>query len=130
MMIMDSDCGRSERPTTRQIGAAAESKAVDFLIDQGYRIVERNFRSNAGELDVVAYDGSVLCFIEVRSRASDCCGNAAVTVTPAKQGKVTRAAYSYLHIRRVQFGEARFDVVAMTGSEMALIRDAWRLSRW
>jgi putative endonuclease len=115
---------------TRHVGAAAESKAVAFLTRCGFRIVERNFRCKVGELDIVAFDGDVLCFVEVRSRANDRCGDAAVTVTYAKQRKVSRAAQAFLCARRVPFREARFDVVAITGDEVALIRDAWRLSRW
>ena len=118
------------RPTTRQVGATAESGAAQFLVDRGYRIVERNFRSKIGELDIVAYDRDVLCFIEVRSRGNDRCGDAAMTITAAKQRRVTRAAYSYLSLRRVHFAQARFDVVAVTGDQVTLIRDAWRLSTW
>ena len=116
--------------TTRHVGAAAESKAATFLVNHGYRLVERNFRSKIGELDIVAFDGDVLCFIEVRSRANDRCGDAALTVNHAKQRRVTRAAHAYLSARRVVFHEARFDVVAITGDDIALLRDAWRLSGW
>lgn len=118
------------RPTTRQVGATAESGAAEFLVSRGYRILERNFRSKIGELDIIAFDGDVLCFVEVRSRGNDRCGDAAMTVTAAKQRRVTRAAHSYLCSRRVQFERARFDVVAITGDQVTLIRDAWRLSRW
>lgn len=129
--MSNADAIRHEgQPTTRQLGTAAESGAAEFLTDQGYRIVERNFRSKIGELDIVAFEGTVLCFIEVRSRGHDRCGDAAMTVTSAKQRQVTRAAQSFLCSRRLQFDQARFDVVAVTGGQVTLIRDAWRLSRW
>ena len=50
-------------------GSAAERRAESALIARGYRVVERNYRARVGELDLVAYDGDVLVFVEVRSRA-------------------------------------------------------------
>jgi putative endonuclease len=116
-----------EDPTTIQRGASAETIAVRFLERRGYRIVERNFKTKLGELDIVARDGSVLCFIEVRSRSDDHFGNAAESVNHVKRGKVTKMARIYLGQRRPAFDEARFDVVALTGDRIDLIRDAWRL---
>jgi putative endonuclease len=113
--------------TTTAIGASAEEIATRVLIEAGYHVVERNFRCKLGELDLVARDGGVLCFVEVRSRGGDGHGLAAETVTRAKQRKVTRAAYAYLAQRRPRFDEARFDVVSITGERIDLIRDAWRL---
>ncbi len=50
-------------------GASAEAEATRLLLERGYRIVERNFRCKAGELDLIALDRNVLVFVEVRSRA-------------------------------------------------------------
>lgn len=112
--------------TTVDKGASAEARAVALLIRRGYTIVERNFRCKAGELDVVARDGDVLCFVEVRSRADADHGHAAETVGPGKRRQVTRVATSYLALRAPVFVHSRFDVVAITGSEIELIQDAWR----
>ena len=113
--------------TTIATGATAESRAVDLLVRRGYRIVERNFRSKIGELDIVARDRGVLVFVEVRSRADASHGHALEMVGRRKQHKVTRVAHSYLASRRPRFDEARFDVVAITGGEIVLVQDAWRL---
>lgn len=113
--------------TTRDVGASGESIAERFLVARGYRIVERNFRCKVGELDLVARDRGVLCFVEVRSRHDGDHGHPAETVSWGKQRKVIRAAHAYLAQRRPRFEQARFDVVAITGDAVELIRDAWRL---
>jgi putative endonuclease len=107
-------------------GAIAEAIAVRMLGEAGYRIVERNFRCKAGELDVVAEDGDVLVFVEVRSRADDLHGSAAEMVGPAKQRRVVRVARYYLATRAPVFERCRFDVVAITAGVAELIRDAFR----
>jgi putative endonuclease len=116
------------REATNQIGARNEQRAVEALEDRGYSIVERNFRIKTAEVDIVARDRDVLCFVEVRSRADDQFGNAAETVGSIKRAKVTRGARAYLALRRPEFEQARFDVVAITGERVDVIRDAWRLA--
>jgi len=108
-------------------GAIAESIATRKLLDEGYRIVERNFTADLGELDIVARDGDILVFVEVRSRANDDHGHAVEMVTRRKQRRVARVAMFYLEVRRPEFDRARFDVVGITGDEVVLIKDAFRL---
>jgi putative endonuclease len=112
--------------TTIETGSAAESRAVQLLVRKGYRIVERNFRCRSGELDVVARDGDVLVFVEVRSRANADHGHAAETVDVRKQKQVARVAMHYIGLRDPVFAKSRFDVVAITGDDEVLIQDAWR----
>lgn len=112
---------------TIEVGATGEDRAVDHLVRKGYRIVERNYRCKVGELDVIARDGGVLVFVEVRSRRSSEYGNALDAVSWHKRRKVTRVAMAYLTARKPRFVEARFDVVAITGNELVHIKDAWRL---
>jgi putative endonuclease len=112
--------------TTIETGTAAESRAVQLLVRRGYRIVERNFRCSTGELDVVARDGEVLVFVEVRSRADAAFGHAAEAVNARKQRQVAKVAMHYIGLRDPVFAKARFDVVAITGDDEVLIQDAWR----
>lgn len=91
----------------------AEQDAVRWLEGQGYRIVERNFRHRAGEMDVVAWDGDTLCFVEVRSRTQPGFGPAVATVDRAKQRKLIRAASLYLARRRLEDTPCRFDVLGL-----------------
>jgi putative endonuclease len=112
---------------TVEIGASAELVATRLLVDRGYRVVEHNFRCKIGELDIVARDGDVLVFVEVRSRANAAHGHAAEMVGTRKQRQVARVAALYLGVRDPVYDEVRFDVVAITGDEATLIQDAWRL---
>jgi putative endonuclease len=114
--------------STTAKGRSAEERAELFLLARGYEIVERNARSAVGEIDLVAREGGDLVFIEVRSRADDSTGGAEETVGPFKQGRVVRAAAAYLSERAPEFQTCRFDVVAITGDDIALFQDAFRLS--
>jgi len=113
--------------TTVERGADAEARAVHVLEREGYRIVERNFRCKTGELDIVAFQGEVLCFVEVRSRADDAHGDAAEMIDRRKQRQVARVAMQFISLRNPSFARSRFDVVAITGDRVELIRDAWRM---
>ena len=113
--------------TTIERGAAAETQAVQLLVRRGYQILERNFRVKGGELDVVAFDGDVLCFVEVRSRRDAEHGDAALAIDRRKQRQVARVAMEYIGLRNPHFQRSRFDVVAITGDQLELIQDAWRL---
>ena len=128
-MLEDSIADLSSAPN--RIGAKAESAAVVALQAAGYRIVERNWSIPLGELDIVARDRDqhgrdVLVFVEVRSRDNDDHGSAAEAVTPQKRRKVTNVATFYLAIEKPVFELCRFDVVAITGGVIEIIRDAWR----
>lgn len=100
---------------------------MSALEREGYRIVERNFRCKSGELDIIAFHGDVLCFVEVRSRADDAHGDAAEMIDRRKQKQVARVALHFISLRDPVFARSRFDVVAITGDRVELIRDAWRL---
>ncbi len=109
-------------------GDEAEDRAAAALEAAGYTIVHRNWRCDAGELDVIAREGSVLAFVEVRSRADAEHGHAAEMIGARKRAHVSRVAKIYVAIERPIEPEMRFDVVAVTGSEIAILRDAWRLT--
>ena len=109
-------------------GRSAEDRAEAFLRQRGYEIVERNARSAVGEIDLIAIEGGDLVFVEVRSRADASSGGAEETVGAEKQRRVVRAAASYLAERSPRFDTCRFDVVAITGDEIVLFQDAFRLS--
>jgi putative endonuclease len=115
------------RPTTIATGADNEDVAETYLRRRGYRIIERNFKTKIGELDIIAREGGVLCFVEVRSRTSDHYGDAIESVDHLKRARVSRMAQLYLTWRRPAFDVARFDVLGITGDRITLIRDAWRL---
>lgn len=86
----------SPPPTTRSRGQEAEDYAAGVLESLGYVIVERNARTRAWELDIIGWEGDVLCFVEVRSTRSLEHGGPLATVTPGKQQRIVRGARAYL----------------------------------
>ena|SRR5688572_22470120 len=113
--------------TTKQVGDAAEGRAIAHLQAQGYRILRRNYRVRGGEVDTIAADGATLCFVEVRSRRSTAFGRAEETVSAAKQRRIILAARHWL-AGHPHAGPCRFDVVSMHGAEeLLLLKDAFRV---
>lgn len=111
---------------TRAAGAQKEEQVCAYLLSQGVRLVERNFRNRQGEIDIVGYDGPYLVFFEVKYRSGKSKGTAAEAVGSAKQKKICRVAdyYRYLH-QCAEDTPIRFDVVAVDGEDMKWIRDAF-----
>ncbi|HYC54343.1 MAG TPA: YraN family protein [Candidatus Binatia bacterium] len=108
---------RQERTDRRrELGIAGEDAAAAFLQRCGYRIVARNVRSPFGELDIIAIDGEVVVFVEVKTRRN---GGALEAVDPRKQRRLTRLARSFLAGAGWSRCPARFDVVAVDGRGMA-----------
>ena len=105
---------RSSQTPRQQRGRAGERLALAYLRREGYEIEATNARFPVGELDIVAREGTVLCFIEVRSRASEQFGSAQASITKRKRQHVVRAVRWYLQRRRIRWeGEVRFDVLAI-----------------
>jgi putative endonuclease len=101
----------------RAQGDAAEERACRHLDRSGFTIVERNFRTRGGEIDIVARKGDVLVFVEVRSREDAGFGTPEASVTPAKRRRIVAAARRYLSkVPPSSWREARFDVIAIEGS--------------
>ena len=78
--------------STTEKGQRAEQAALQFLKEQGYRILERNYRCRRGEIDLVAEEAGVLCFIEVRSTKSRVFGDPLETISAKKQARVIHTA--------------------------------------
>ncbi|HOX44275.1 MAG TPA: YraN family protein [Myxococcota bacterium] len=113
------DRSRSADPRHR-LGASAEDRAAEYLVAHGYRIVERNATNRLGEIDLVAEDGEVLVFVEVRSRSHPDQVHPAATVTRKKQQQIVRTALAWCALHRVRDRMLRFDVVAVLGPEGAI----------
>lgn len=95
-------------------GKTGEILAAEFLEGRGLEIVDRNVRCSLGEIDLVALDGKVIVFVEVRSRFTEAYGSPKESVTWTKQKRLTRLAQWYLKQRRLERQSARFDVIAIT----------------
>ena len=109
-------------------GVAAESRAAQYLQQQGLTIVERNYRSRYGEIDLIARDGEALVFVEVRSRRSAQFGGAAASIDAAKQRKLANTAQNYLN-RLKKTPPCRFDAVLLAGDAgpVEWIKDAFQV---
>lgn len=97
----------------RRRGDAGEQMAVSFLQQLGYRIADRNFRLRTGEIDIVAWDGATLVFIEVKTKAQQKFGQPEEMVGRRKQLTLERVAMAYLQRHEHHGIDVRFDVVAV-----------------
>jgi len=116
----------------QQFGEKGESIAVKQLKKEGYKILERNYRTKLGEIDIIAKDGEVITFIEVKARKSEKYGTPRHAVTPAKQKKISMVALSYLKEKNQFDKKARFDVVTInpksSNSAVSIIKNAFDLA--
>jgi putative endonuclease len=97
-------------------GAAAEALAASYLATRGLTIVQRNYRCRGGEIDLIARDGEVLVFVEVRLRRNRAFGTAAESITAAKRRRLRLAARHYL-ARLGREPPCRFDAVLLNALE-------------
>jgi putative endonuclease len=116
----------------RQTGESGESIAVKFLKENGYEIIEQNYRCKLGEIDIIARDDRVLAFIEVKARRTGDFGGPKWAVTPRKQRKISMVALKYLKETEQMEKRARFDVVAIRllpgDPDVEIIKNAFELA--
>lgn len=94
-------------------GRAGEDVAAKFLRQKGWHILQSNFRCHDGELDLIAQDGEILIFVEVKTRSNTLHGQPGEAVGRAKQGRMIRAASRYLSQRQFWDKSCRFDLVTV-----------------
>ena len=110
----------------RKIGTDYEDKAIEYLKNSGYRIVERNFYCRQGEIDIIAWDGKYLVFIEVKYRKDIKSGYPSEAVTYNKRSRIIKASKFYMYKHRIGDGQSvRFDVISIVNNEIELIKDAF-----
>lgn len=114
------------------LGKTGESLAEVFLIENGYKILRRNYNTKLGEVDIIAEERGTICFIEVKSRSNNRFGSAKEAVSLAKQRKIGRVAFIFLKENNYLRKKARFDVVSIDFSikepNIDLIKDAFKLN--
>lgn len=95
-------------------GHEGEELAAQFLVDNGMKIIKRNFQfGRVGEIDIVAKDGETLVFVEVKYRKSLEYGEPETGLTANKKRQIRKIAEAYLYINEIHDTECRFDVVAI-----------------
>ena len=114
---------------TRRLGSGGEATVATWLQNQGFAIIERNYTTRTGEVDIIAERGEVLAFVEVKTRKNNYF-DMGVIVTPGKQHRIIRAAHRYILVNQVDDRVCRFDVALVTGGgpepEIEYIEDAFQ----
>lgn len=97
----------------QRLGKIGEQAVAKFLKRYGYKILAQNYRCKLGEIDIIAKDGQVLVFIEVKTRSGTSYGSPAAAVNIRKQRQISKAAQCYLAEHSLFDSPARFDVVSV-----------------
>ena len=98
----------------KDIGTLGEDISKNFLVNLGYKILERNFRCKCGEIDLIALHNGYVCFIEVKTRYGTKYGVPAESVTYSKQKKIYKTAQIYISQKKIIDINFRFDVIEVT----------------
>jgi len=136
---------QSHVPETRRVGELGEKLAAHFLTKNSYRLVAANFKvpvgrnsrgaSVTGEIDLIAFDADVLCFIEVKTRSSDQYAAPIAAVDVRKQRQITRTARIYRKTFRLDAIKFRYDVVSIvlkkeSKPEIEIFKGFWNESKF
>ncbi len=114
-----------------EFGIEGEDKAANYLIREGYIILDRNWRSGHKELDIVAEKDGILVVLEVKTRTNNKFGNPEEAVTPRKIRNTVLAADAYIRLNRIDL-PVRFDIISIlsNGDVINHIEDAFRSPVW
>jgi putative endonuclease len=110
------------------MGGDGEYDVHDYLLGQGYRVLEMNYRRYTGEIDVIAEKDGVIAFIEVKRRTSARYGRPAEAVTPSKQRRIVRTALLFLQEKHLTESPVRFDVIELLPGQLNHIEAAFDAS--
>lgn len=109
---------RTSRSDNKKTGDRGESIASQFLEDNGYRIVDRNFRySTFGEIDIIAKKDGTLVFVEVKTYRTEEFGEPLLLVNHRKQEKIRKLAQIYMLQKKIDDVDCRFDVIGIKSSK-------------
>ena len=120
------------RNRQQKLGETGEALAARKLIKAGYKIIETNYRTRLGEIDIIAKEDDTIVFVEVKSRRSVHFGNPKQAVTLQKQRKISMVALYYLKATGQSTARARFDVVTVISNrdrpQVEIIKNAFELA--
>ena len=134
--LLSKNSYNKEKKTAVSIGALGEEAAALALRKNGYKIIERNYHSKMGEIDIIAMDGEYTCFVEVRLRKTNDFGSPADTINEAKRRKIIKTAQQYAAQNGIYDTPMRFDVVLINADankhkidskQIEIIKDAFRM---
>lgn len=97
----------------KEIGKEGEIFAIGYLKNKGYRILQSNYQTPIGEIDIVAQDGDTVVFVEVKTRRSLSYGYPFEAVTRQKRERMKRLALYYMKVNKILGEKGRFDVIGL-----------------
>ena len=113
-MVLGKDGKADMRRYCKNVGTAGEEFAARILEDTGFNVIEKNYRTKVGEIDIIALKDGVMHFVEVKTRTEDDFGYPADAVDEAKQETIRRSAEIYLSRRRTVWRAVSLDVAEVT----------------
>lgn len=110
----------------RLIGKIKEDEAIKYLIDNGYKIIDRNFYTRLGEIDIIAKDNDTICFIEVKYRRKNTPYLGVEAVNKNKIKKIRSTAKMYIYKKALDINNKyRFDVLSIDGDKITFYKGAF-----
>lgn len=117
-------------PANPDLGRWGESQAAEHLQGRGFTILHRNFRFRRNEIDLIARQGGLVVFVEVKARAGDGFGHPLDAVTRRKRREIERVARAWIQRHGTPGDDYRFDAIALRrgprGPELLHVENAWR----
>lgn len=109
----------------RRLGARGEELAASRYADEGFQVLDRNWRCRIGEIDLVLQKGSTLVVCEVKTRSTLAYGSPAEAVTALKRARLRRLAARWLAEHDVHPATVRFDVACVLGEDVEILAGVW-----
>jgi putative endonuclease len=107
------------------LGKRGEIEAVKYLKKQGYKIIDKNYRAQKNEADIIAYENNVLVFIEVKTRTNENYGRPCEAVGLKKQNGYIEIAKEYIYKNKLEDIDVRFDIIEILNNEINHIKNAY-----
>lgn len=115
----------NKKENLRKLGQEYEKTAGQYLIKKGYRIVEYNYRTRYSEIDIIAKDGDIYVFCEVKYRKKNSMSSPFSAVHIRKQERISKAALHYLMVHHLSDVPCRFDVIGIEGETITHMENAF-----
>ncbi|MFN0116842.1 MAG: YraN family protein [Elusimicrobiota bacterium] len=109
----------------QRLGKEGETKALEFLENKGFKLIEKNYRCREGEVDLICQDKNTIVFVEVKNRTSETYGLPQEAVTLNKKRKMIKAALTFLQEKNMWDQSVRFDVVSVGSEKLTHFRGAF-----